>query len=813
LEQAEQEKSEADAQVRALEEKHARLKEKRERITTIRQQEQEQHDEIDRLHSDIAHAETLLQRREEILAGVQQLEAARTSLAHIESLRPRYDELSEAYRQLQDRLKDEQRRVQSDLDGHRRESQRIQQQLARRPALVAQREKLEQHLAALAPLADERAQVDEQRVELDERLSQANQLLLQRSEHLSTISEAYNALEATRKEQQRLITRLERQMSDVSRWRSELEEAQQHQQRVQELGNSLAELRQHEQSAAERAGELRAQCTQFKQQADDIKKRQALLDGTTTTTCPLCGSNLGEDGTATIAAHYESEIGHLREQYRLSQKEAQKHEADIKHLRDEIASQQTDLAQAQHHAARIDTLRQQLEQARGWQDELAQAQQTLEHTSKQLADDDYAREAREALLTLEETLLALGAEKSRKKSKKGEQTVFLTTALEAERTRLKQRATELERQLDTRTSIESEAATVRHQFDALQHDENSLPALEQQIAHLEQVIEQGDFGHELRVQASEVEAQIAQLGYTNEAHAAARDSVRQLSHWSEEQQKLMVAENTLDRDRRAVQRASELLERYTAEREQLASDVVELEQQVKVLPDVQKHAAACDEQVKARREELDSSRNDLSEKQTLYKNAQQKAAQLETKQAERATVAEQQDIFRELAEACGKKGVQAMLIETAIPEIEREANRLLGRITDNQMHVTLDMQRSTKKGDTVETLDIKIADALGTRTYDAFSGGEAMRINFALRVALSRLLARRAGASLETLVIDEGFGMLDAEGRERFVEAITSVQQDFRRILVITHIDDLKDRFPAQIQITKTPTGSVFEIV
>jgi len=112
----------------------------------------------------------------------------------------------------------------------------------------------------------------------------------------------------------------------------------------------------------------------------------------------------------------------------------------------------------------------------------------------------------------------------------------------------------------------------------------------------------------------------------------------------------------------------------------------------------------------------------------------------------------------------------------------------------------------------VETLEIKIADALGTRAYDAFSGGEATRVNFAVRIALSRLLARRAGARLETLVIDEGFGSLDATGRERMVEAITSVQDDFKRIVVITHIDELKERFPAQIEVIKTPAGSRWEL-
>jgi DNA repair exonuclease SbcCD ATPase subunit len=88
------------------------------------------------------------------------------------------------------------------------------------------------------------------------------------------------------------------------------------------------------------------------------------------------------------------------------------------------------------------------------------------------------------------------------------------------------------------------------------------------------------------------------------------------------------------------------------------------------------------------------------------------------------------------------------------------------------------------------------------------SGGEQFRVNFALRVALSKLLARRAGAQLQTLVIDEGFGALDASGRERLVEAINAVQPDFERILVITHLDELKDAFPARIDVTKTESGS-----
>jgi exonuclease SbcC len=154
-----------------------------------------------------------------------------------------------------------------------------------------------------------------------------------------------------------------------------------------------------------------------------------------------------------------------------------------------------------------------------------------------------------------------------------------------------------------------------------------------------------------------------------------------------------------------------------------------------------------------------------------------------------------------------------MLIESAIPDIEQEANRLLARMTQGRMHVRFETQRDTKKGDTVETLDIHITDELGTRSYETYSGGERYRINFAIRIALSRLLARRAGAQLQMLVIDEGFGTQDNEGRDGVIDAINAVRDDFACILAITHIEELKDAFNVRIEVEKTGEGSEITVI
>ena len=176
-------------------------------------------------------------------------------------------------------------------------------------------------------------------------------------------------------------------------------------------------------------------------------------------------------------------------------------------------------------------------------------------------------------------------------------------------------------------------------------------------------------------------------------------------------------------------------------------------------------------------------------------------------------MANEKGLYEQLSLAFGKGGIQALIIEQAIPELENEADEILGRITDYRMSLKLETQRESRTGgDPRETLDIKISDELGTRSYETYSGGEAFRINFALRISLSKLLAHRSGAPLPTLFIDEGFGTQDADGLDKLIGAIKAIQDDFQKIIVITHIDNLKEAFESRIEVVKTSDGSTFSV-
>ena len=111
-------------------------------------------------------------------------------------------------------------------------------------------------------------------------------------------------------------------------------------------------------------------------------------------------------------------------------------------------------------------------------------------------------------------------------------------------------------------------------------------------------------------------------------------------------------------------------------------------------------------------------------------------------------------------------------------------------------------------------MEIKIGDETGIRNFQLFSGGEAFRISFALRIALAKLLASRSGAPLKTLFIDEGFGTQDADGRGLLIDSIRTIQDEFDLIVVITHIEELKDAFPVRIEVNKSEqSGSNFQLI
>lgn len=170
--------------------------------------------------------------------------------------------------------------------------------------------------------------------------------------------------------------------------------------------------------------------------------------------------------------------------------------------------------------------------------------------------------------------------------------------------------------------------------------------------------------------------------------------------------------------------------------------------------------------------------------------------------------------LRRLVQAFGVTGIPARVIEGVLPELASYANELLGELRPG-MTLELRAQRAKKDGKgLVEALDLVVRDAAGERPLALFSGGEKTSVSLALAVALSRLVARRAGARISLLVVDEPDG-LDTEARRAFGMALRVIAHhgELERVVLVSHHPDLAEYADEVYEVTKGPAGSAVELI
>ncbi len=570
--------------------------------------------------------------------------------------------------------------------------------------------------------------------------------------------------------------------------RDELAAAQAALAELETVAQGLTSARAAMQSAELDIERLQEHNRQLAEQIGEYEERRQTLHSAEAA-CPLCRQPLTTEHRAQLLTEFTEAKAAL-----LAQKQA--NQAQIEHLRATISAQREQIAEAERvlqerarRERRVARLQQQLEQGAEAQARIRSLQDEIAALETRLAAQEFGQREREALSAVRLRRQELQAQLEREQY--GDEV----------RERLQEAQA---RQTDLRHQLESEAFAA----DARAAWAEVKLALEEVAAQLEQ----GAYAREARAALAQVQAALEAIGYDADAHARLRDQIAQLQAAEQDFRELEKARLGIQAAEEALRR---LQETYAAQQQQVAAleaeyqarqtELEELQAQLRDLPRLERALGDVRQRMTAAHQAVAVAQQNLAALETLVRRK-------ERLQQERESLAAREGRLKELREAFGVNGIPAMLIEHALPALEAEANHILGRLSDGRMHVRFDTQRETKRKTLRETLDIIISDEKGTRPYENFSGGEQFRINFAIRVALSRLLAQRSGVRLRSLFVDEGFGSLDAEGRQRLVSAVRAIQDEFDLILVITHVEELRDTFPTRVEVGKLGGISVVEV-
>ncbi len=144
------------------------------------------------------------------------------------------------------------------------------------------------------------------------------------------------------------------------------------------------------------------------------------------------------------------------------------------------------------------------------------------------------------------------------------------------------------------------------------------------------------------------------------------------------------------------------------------------------------------------------------------------------------------------------------LMQRIRPTLSRFSSTLLREITEGKYPVI----------DFGENYEISVLDGNEFYPINRFSGGEKDLINLCIRLAISRAVSHFSGASeMNTIILDEVFGSQDADRKRNILKTLNALQKDFSQIVVISHMDDVKESVNSVIRVIEDPETKISTLV
>ena len=261
----------------------------------------------------------------------------------------------------------------------------------------------------------------------------------------------------------------------------------------------------------------------------------------------------------------------------------------------------------------------------------------------------------------------------------------------------------------------------------------------------------------------------------------------------------------------ALMQAEETHSRYFQKKTALEAGIAQLQEQIRREPQEDM------DHLEQMRLALGQERSDLNLQQKQLHSRLDNNQAISRKisaQAQRLAELEQEyGLMKALSDTANGQlaGKARLALETYIQttyfdRILDRANLRLMRMSAGQYDLK---RRSTGQKNSQIGLELDILDHYnGTlRSVKTLSGGESFLASLSLALGLSDEIQASTGIHLDTMFVDEGFGSLDERALDKAYQALAGLTEGNRRVGIISHVSELKERIDKQIRVTKNRTG------
>lgn len=156
-------------------------------------------------------------------------------------------------------------------------------------------------------------------------------------------------------------------------------------------------------------------------------------------------------------------------------------------------------------------------------------------------------------------------------------------------------------------------------------------------------------------------------------------------------------------------------------------------------------------------------------------------------------------VYPLVIQAFSSSGIPNLVIQNVLDDLQIEANNLLSQLKPG-IQLSFAIQKTKTDGVEADTLDIYYLVNGKKRYYEQLSGGMQLAVSFSLKLGLSFLLQKMAGVEIKLLLLDELDQSLDKASVNTFADIVKFFANEYT-VLVITHNNDLKDKFSSAILV------------
>jgi exonuclease SbcC len=189
-------------------------------------------------------------------------------------------------------------------------------------------------------------------------------------------------------------------------------------------------------------------------------------------------------------------------------------------------------------------------------------------------------------------------------------------------------------------------------------------------------------------------------------------------------------------------------------------------------------------------------------------------AELRPMLAEFTELSELTDVVNGRGQNARKMSLRAYVLAARLEEVAVAATARLQKMSDGRfsfVHTDVAGPRGTRGGLGLDVLD---AYSGNVRSAKTLSGGETFLASLALALGLADVVASETGgALLDTLFVDEGFGMLDAATLDEVMDTLDELRAGGRVVGLVSHVEELRHRIPTRLKVHKARTGSRIELI